>query len=750
MKNCARLLCFWVFSLSIFNIQAAIAGDVSACNSQDVNKFLERPHLKFLDIEVKKSRKWAKNYFRVISSPSKNIISKYKKKFKATIIATYSNDLVCEYKAKIRINGDWKDHVIGAPPLITSLDVKLIDGHINSIVKFKLLLPHTRHGDNEVFIAALLREAGFISPRTYYVPSKFNGQNFTYLFQEKAQKEMIESFLLREGPILEGDERFIWSDSDKASFDDRLGLSRVVNKNWTKKGGTSLDITIEAVSLLNRAYLNYLTTNFTDKSIKDPFYRRLLQPSILSNGRKYAEQLNQQYKALLIALRANHALRPHNRSFYYDPMYKYFLPIYYDGDSDFLENSHRGIYPVSGGGITEDEIKGVPSAIETIRNIDIPTLQEQLRKYGLSLKTTKIENLLEAIVVNLKQLQKYTPANITTNKVAHFATHEDTNKLLAFSTSNNNTAEICDFSLTNCEFIELGIDDYSLLLSGRYANRKGQDYIYVGSSKSSYEKAGSARNDRSDMAAKPNVIDIENGTKLISYGSMSIDINRDSKVIKISQSASTDRSLLVGGKLDNWTINFQGTDQNSKNGDQRFNDNLLTGCLTLLDLAVSNVTLIADQVPCEDGVNLVRVKGDVNEVIISNAQSDALDIDFSDLLIDKVVITNAGNDCIDFSSGTYKVTESILTNCDDKAISIGEGSTAEFVNVTADLANIGIASKDSSYVKLGFAKLNRIKTCLYVARKKQEYWGGKITVEKYECPDGSNYDEPGSLIEVGQ
>ena len=41
---------------------------------------------------------------------------------------------------KLRINGDWIDHIKQMGELISSLDVRLLDGHIDNITRFKLFL----------------------------------------------------------------------------------------------------------------------------------------------------------------------------------------------------------------------------------------------------------------------------------------------------------------------------------------------------------------------------------------------------------------------------------------------------------------------------------------------------------------------------------------------------------------------------------------------------------------------------------
>ena len=84
------------------------------------------------------------------------------------------------------------------------------NGHVNNITKFKLFLKGTRGvEEDEIFMTELLRELGFLAPRTEIVDVKINGQKLRMLFQEKISKELLEYNKRREGPILEGDEKYM-------------------------------------------------------------------------------------------------------------------------------------------------------------------------------------------------------------------------------------------------------------------------------------------------------------------------------------------------------------------------------------------------------------------------------------------------------------------------------------------------------------------------------------------------------------
>ena len=161
--------------------------------------------------------------------------------------------------------------------------------------------------------------------------------------------------------------------------------------------------------------------------------------------------------------------------------------------------------------------------------------------------------------------------------------------------------------------------------------------------------------------------------------------------------------------------------------------NGLTGCLSIINLKVKNISINAADSTCEDTVNFIYVAGSINEVNIKNSYSDGLDIDFSNLKIDNIKIELSKNDCVDFSAGDYKINTLNLKKCGDKSLSVGEKSFLTLNTITAENADIGIASKDSSIVKLNNAYLKNLKTCVAAYNKKQEFNGGFIEMQNMKC-----------------
>ena len=132
--------------------------------------------LSFIDINLDKSeqRKFYKTKLKILVSKKKYIENDLKKFFNASIIFNFIDGTNCLVKGKIRITGDWKEHIDTSDVnLKSSISIKLNNGNIFNIVKFKLFLPRERKSFNEVFVTNILRELGFIAPRTFLTDVSF-------------------------------------------------------------------------------------------------------------------------------------------------------------------------------------------------------------------------------------------------------------------------------------------------------------------------------------------------------------------------------------------------------------------------------------------------------------------------------------------------------------------------------------------------------------------------------------------------
>ena len=94
---------------------------------------------------------------------------------------------------------------------------------------------------------------------------------------------------------------------------------------------------------------------------------------------------------------------------------------------------------------------------------------------------------------------------------------------------------------------------------------------------------------------------------------------------------------------------------------------------------------------------------------------------------------NSKNDCLDFSGGDYKIYDADLNLCGDKAISVGELSNIKIFKSLMRNSNIGIASKDGSNATVLNTKMENVKFCAAAYKKKQEFSGGYISINKLNC-----------------
>ena len=293
-------------------------------------KELNNPNsIKSIDIKVNNFRKYTINTFNSLLSNkvNRNLIEpQYKKKFKANINVNYEFG-ICKYKGDVRQTGDFKDHikVLDNKNYIRSLKVTLEQGNVFNATKFKLFIPETRKGNNEILASVILNNLGIIAPETFEVNTNINNVNSKMIFQEDSQKELLERNLRREGPIFEGDESLMWDvklRSKKSELElETSSLSRLINRNWFLKGENSQFITLYSFLRLQNLFMNY-GANF-------PNY-------FLSPNNKLNNEF-EDFRFLMLSMNGEHALFPHNRKFFFNSFLDDFEPIYYDGNVDFMK-----------------------------------------------------------------------------------------------------------------------------------------------------------------------------------------------------------------------------------------------------------------------------------------------------------------------------------------------------------------------------------------------------------------------------
>ena len=694
-----------------------------------IDKIDDPSHISFIDIEVPQSSKYAKNLFKIHTSSSRNIPPKLRKKFKANITVQYSFG-VCTYKASIRQSGDFKDHIAlikGQP--VSSLDIKLKEGNIANSVGFKLLIPHSRKGLNEVLGSLLLKNLGFIAPETFEVATSVNGIKSVMLFQEKSSKELLERNFRREGPIFEGDESLLWSYKSYDNFDlEALALSRLVNENWFEKGLNSQAIVFHSSYILQKAYLKYAYEYDKRGFNVDHRFEFTTFPNLV------ADDISINYHGALIAMDARHALRPHNRKYYYNAIESRFEPIYYDGmisldvplDIERLEPiiSFADLFPRrpttefinlalslnKHGNLESDFLKRVQN-IDSAKNF----FQVSLKQFKANMRIYEIEKKYFSTLAN--------PGGDYVTKNNDWYLKLQNNKAISQRIVTN-IAHIQDFFTVNFENGETLIgseEDVSKIISKN--DFKQERVVYMPSA---------------DPSVKEKDYYIENfGLGFIKTSTgMGVEIAENKKTIIFTQSKSSDWALMSGVDLTSWNVVFIGEKHfldTKEITQQRFNDHGLTGCLSIYKSLLNYSSFLATSGGCEDSINFVNSIGYGITLEVENAYADAVDADFSNLSFKSLNIRNAGNDCFDVSGGLYEIASARLSRCQDKAISIGEKSTLSASNIVINRSNIALAAKDLSKVSVKNMRTVDVKFCAEIKRKKQEFGGAKLQIRDYKC-----------------
>ena len=692
-----------------------------------IKELKDPSNIKSIEVSIPKSASYTKNALKIITSRTMNIPPDLRKKFYADILVDYGFGK-CAYEGTVRQTGDIKDHISmlsGGYP-VRSLKVKLDTGNIVSAVHFKLLLPATRNGVNEILSSLILRRLEIISPETFAVQVKVNKVSSVMLFQEDARKELLEKSNRRESAIFEGDEELLWSFENYKILElKKLSLSKMVNENWFEKGRVSQDITLHAFSKLQRAYAKSALVN---------------TQSIVSEDLNSSDKLSQ-YIFVLAGMHGHHAFGLNNRKFYFDPIQYKFEPIYYDGNTSFkklnsLQVKETNIFLSEQleSNISLDFIKRLISIVNSEElKIEFLKRAEPLGK-GKFIDVNLIDFLDTAranYIENIYLLTNKVPAAVIKPDSVSVKDSIVGRYLQSLKESTLKQKVITQLKQYNDGYIatfasgkqrELGGSDVTDLISKNRLNNERA--VFIGKYISPRETPV--------VVAKPKIF----VDQIITSPSVKINVSEASKVIKFIQTYHNDWVLIQEANLTGWKIVLQGVGEKSSYElpyEQNFNEYGLTGCLNFYKTEFQNSKIEAYGGSCEDSVNIISSRGSIDYIQIENAFSDGVDIDFSKIIVNQINVQNAGNDCIDVSSGNYKVDVLNLINCNDKAVSVGENSKFVAKILTLETANIGVSSKDSSKTEILEATINNVALCVEVKQKKQEFGGAFLWLGKIDC-----------------
>jgi hypothetical protein len=708
-----------------------------------INELNNLKSIKSIDLTILDKRKWMKNSMSIISDKQFNYIRDRNKKFFDSVVNVHYPFGSCLFKANVRQSGDLKDHIkLKSGQIQQSLEVKILNGNIGGIVSFKLFLPETRSNDDEIIMTKIFHELGILAPRTRYMKVSVNDQEISYIFQEKIAKEMLESFKRREGPMFEGDETLLWSNSANYKWQEDISLARIDNGKLLKKSNEHLLLGLETYSIIQNVYLDYINNSYSKSLKKEGVF---LNFSMLSKSSVNLKKIWIMYESIMIAANGAHGLRPHNRKFFWNSLEFGFEPIYYDGTVNLnsIWNKHEQEFNSSDNFNELDFLKysqyiseiEIEEVIQNIKKIDKLNFYNTVLESGLEISKEQINRKFQNLLVGLSIFKKIiVKSKLSYNDKSNtikinfdkdfiqkiLSLHPDAEIYYVKNIIQNKKViltEMCSLDKCSEKYISF-LEAISIMQNHKNKKTKKISYIVPISE------------DRKFQTQEYNL----NGQilKIKKSIGVSVKIDNDKNTIRFEQTRSSDWVMLHDSYIDNINIVFIGkNDKDSKKeGLNSFN---ITNCFTIYNSHFKSTKLKASNAFCEDAINIVNSNGLIEEMHISNTTADAFDGDFSNLTIKNIFTENAGNDCLDVSSGNYVIQKAILHNCKDKGVSVGEYSSADLSNFFINKSEIGVASKDSSTTYINNINISDTKSCLAAYKKKQENWGGNIAVKNFNC-----------------
>jgi hypothetical protein len=689
--------------------------------------------IKSIDIEIPKSSKFVRNQLKILTSKSRNIPDEFKKKFKAKVLVNYEFG-TCRYQGKVRQNGDLKDHIklLTGGAVAQSLDVSLKTGNILNAVEFKLLLPETRNGLDEIFATTIFRNIGILAPETFEVNVTVNGVKVVMLFQEKAHKELLERNYRREGPIFRGDETLMWSFKNYENIElDRLSLATLYNKSWFKKGASSRQMILGSYEILQNA------------SLKSRYHQIGTGNQSYFNPNLLSETIYNDFMGVLIAMNGYHGLYLNNRKHYYNAIAGIFEPIYYDGNVnlslDWKTPGPNHLNPVKVSDKTLAKIKDLTLKIR---------LKEEFLQRVINQKQANVffDNSMATFRSNLAKIQSQSSS---TEYAVKSSAIESQDKYILwykdFLKSKNLDQKIVkNIRETGSAYQAVLANESVLVLNNEQVldiiskNKINDDrFVYIPFSLDIAQEK--------DSEIKKIAVD---SLKITMSKGMSLNYNLQERRLEFYQSGPTDWALIHDSYINGWVISLNALIAKSSKTqkEQRFNAFGITGCLTIYNSELIDTSLAISNGKCEDSLNLLNTTGIEIKIKIKDSYADAVDADFSSLKIDSLEISNAGNDCFDVSGGKYEVNTAVLTGCVDKGISIGEKSSFEGDNISIENASIGISAKDYSKALARNLIMKNVVTCGEAKRKKQEFGGGILHIEGTNCSEKYDSDDESTIL----
>lgn len=690
------------------------------------------------------------------------------------------------YPVKIRLKGDWTDHLLGNK---WSFKVNVRKNKsFKGLKEFSLQHPRTRNYLNEYLFQTFLKYEKAPYLRYDFVELKLNGESLgTYAIEEHFTKNLIENSGFREGPIIKISEQDLWKD--------RKDFIQITNEKF------STDLYNENNAEINSFNMNKLTSNeilnsqlFTAKSILEEFLRKEIKADKVFEIKNTAI-----FYAISDLFASRHGQIWNNFRFYYDPVVSKLIPIGFDAEPPIRQKDRK----LSIDKNTFNIFDNIKITEEYVRNLEKISTKSYLDKI-IEKNRININEKLETInksyphVLFLKdeliKSQKYIKKRLRPKDpidVYYFKNIKEDTKFRLFN-KNQFPIEVISLSINDKKYIpkkKIILRGSSRYLRKKYeifefkelvsnSNKKipdnliklefkllGSNFIQSSLIKNkifynpstanislikrepNYSKYKFLFKDKNTKAfilksgewtiSEPLILPndysliIEEGAKIILKNKGLIFVNGDIqtlgtklKPVIFEASEGGKGLLIINARKKSNLINTKFINLSSPNID-KVN---ITGAITFYNSPVNINHSFFSSNFSEDSLNIIRSNFKISNSSFLNSFSDALDLDSSNGEIYNISFKNIGNDAIDISNGEVLINQLKINNSPDKAISIGEKSLVDGSEIFIDRSGIGIASKDLSTISLRNIIIKNTDVCFTSFQKKNEYGPASINV----------------------
>ena len=359
------------------------------------------------------------------------------------------------------------------------------------------------------------------------------------------------------------------------------------------------------------------------------------------------------FDAVMLAMNAAHGLHPHNRRFYFDASKQIFEPIYYDGSASFGSSIHweqtrqQELIRLAGA-LELVEIERQINHLKDKEKVELIKGRFGIRSAGSTNTEVFVETKIADVLFNLKRLQELAtdrssipviPINLAVSQYAVAARKFGVidKILMTYQTTDEGLLAVIH-TPQNGKIKQEHLNFNEVLNLISRGNVGGSDAVNL----------SSTILEVSQIKRKPFL-----SGEIISTEGVTILIDEETKKIIFWQTKASDWILLQGVKADGWSLELIGAHPSQNEvAEPKINLFGLTGCLNIYDSNLDNTVLEAVGGFCEDSINFVRTRASIKSLVVSQAFSDAVDMDFSNISIDNVKIQSSGNDCVDVSGST--------------------------------------------------------------------------------------------------